>query len=48
MHNESLLQSVREPEIPDPVLEVTTDNLNLPLALRRHRRPKKPRYILDL
>ena len=48
VHNESLLESAREPEIQDLVVEVNPDDLNLPLALRRQRRPKKPRDILDL
>ena len=34
-YNESLLESAREPEIQDPVVEVNPDDLNLPLALRR-------------
>ena len=47
-YNESLLEAAREPEIQDPVVEVNPDDLNLPLALRRQRRPNKPRDILDL
>ena len=46
--DESLWESARGPEIQDPVVEENSDDLNLPLALRMQRRPKKPRDILDL
>ena len=48
VHDESLWESARGPEIQDPIVEENPDDLNLSLALRRQRRRKKPRYILDL
>ena len=46
MHNESLLESAREPEIQDPVINVSTYYSSL--ALTRQKRPKKPRSMMDL
>ena len=48
MPDERGMESAKEPRIQGPAGEVALDDLSLPLALRRQRRPKKPRDILDL